>query len=90
MSAYKPSDTAKKLISLLMNAQDLSINHSSRTLALDTIQSCIIFCKARNITNLNDVFDSLSYSIKNQNPQVLKESFEKAENFIIASDLKKK
>lgn len=84
---YTPSDTAKKLIALLNNAKELSIDHSNRILALDTINSCKILKNSRNFNISDDIFDSLIYAIKNYKPEGLLESLNKTEELIIAQDL---
>ena len=89
---YKASDTAKKLIALLINARDLSVYHSNRTLSLGTIESCKILCKSRNFgieDGIIDIFDSLIYSIRSYKPEVLLEEFHKAEEFLIMVDVGK-
>ena len=87
---YQASDTAKKLIALLNNAKELSVDHSNRTLSIDTINSCLILCKSRNFgveDGLPDILDSLLYSIRSYKPEVLLEEFQKAEEFVIMTDI---
>jgi len=89
---YQASDTAKKLIALLNNAKELSVDHSSRTLAIDTINSSLILCKSRNFgieDGLLDILDSLIYAIKSYKPEVLLEEFHKAEEFVVITDIGK-
>jgi hypothetical protein len=87
---YNSSDTAKKIIALLNNAKELSIDHSNRTLAIDTIMSAFILCKSRSFgikDGLIDILKSLIYAIKSYNPEVLLEEFHKAEEFVIITDI---
>ena len=87
---YTASDTVKKLIALLNNASELSVDHSSRTLSLDTISSCLILCKSRKFgieEGIVDILESLIYAIKSYNPQALLEEFHKAEEFVVITDI---
>jgi len=87
---YQASDIVKNLIALLNNAKELSVDHSLRTLAVDTIGSCLLLCKSRNFgieEGLLDIFNSLIYSIKNYKPEVLLEEFNRIEEFILAIDI---
>ena len=86
MPKYNASDTVRKLIVLLNNARELSVNHASRTLALDTIRSCRILCHSRNYNISSNVFDKIEYAIKNYNPQTLSQAFDQAEEEIILFD----
>ena len=89
---YQASDTARKLIALLLNAKQLSVDHSNRSLSLGTIESCKILCKSRNFgikDGIIDIFDSLIYSIRSYKPEVLLEEFHKAEEFVIKIDVGK-
>ena len=86
------SDSCKKLIALISNAQDLSVSHSNRTLALDTIESCKTLCKSRNFgiaDGVVEILDSLIYAIRSYKPEVLLEEFQKVEEFIIIADIGK-
>jgi hypothetical protein len=87
---YNASDTAKKLIALLNNAKELSVAHSNRTLAIDTINSSLILCKSRSFgleEGLPDILESLIYAIRSYKPEVLLEEFHKAEEFVIITDI---
>lgn len=86
MSSYYPSDTARKLIAILNNAKELSINHSRRNLAVDSINSCKILCKSRKFNIPENIFDFLIYSIKNHQRETLLKSFQKVEEYIIVYD----
>jgi hypothetical protein len=91
--SHNASDTAKKLIALLNNAKELSVDHSNRTLAIDTINSCKILCDSRKFgikDGLLDIFDSLIYAIKSYKPEVLLEEFHKVEEFVIIADMGEK
>lgn len=84
------SDTCKQLIALLNNAKELSVDHSNRTLSIDTIQSCTTLCKSRNFgikDGIIDVLESLIYAIKSYKPEVLLEEFQKAEEFVVMADM---
>ena len=88
--SYNASDTAKKLIALLNNAKELSVDHSNRTLAVDTINSSLILCKSRNFgieEGLLDILDSLIYAIRSYQSGTLLEEFNKAEEFVIVTDV---
>ena len=90
--SYNASDTAKKLIALLNNAKELSVDHSNRTLAIDTINSSLILCKSRSFgleEGLPDILESLIYAIRSYKPEVLLEEFHKAEEFIVLLDMGK-
>ena len=87
---YQASDTAKKLIALLNNAKELSVDHSNRTLAIDTINSSLILCKSRSFgieEGLPDILDSLIYAIRSYKPEVLLGEFHKAEEFVVITDI---
>ena len=89
---YRASDTTKKLIALLNNAKELSVDHSQRTLAIDTIYSCMTLCKSRNFgikEGVLDILDSLIYGIRSYKPEVLLEEFHNTEEFIIILDMDK-
>ena len=86
---YVPSLNCKKLIVLLDNAKELSVGHSNRTLAIDSVNSCKILCKSHNFCiddGIMDVLDSLIYAIRSFNPQVLSDKFDEIEEFVVSCD----
>jgi len=90
--AYNASDICRKLIALLINAKELSVDHSSISLAISTIESCKILVNSRNFgvkDGILDVLESLIYSIRSYKPEVLLEEFHKAEEFVIVVDMGK-
>jgi len=87
---FQASDTCRKLIALLNNSKELSVDHSSRTLSIDTINSAKILCNSRNFgikDGILDVLESLSYAIRSYKPEVLLEEFHKVEEFVITLDM---
>lgn len=84
---YYPSPAARKIIALVNNAKDLAINHQKRTVAADVIEACRVFAKGQNFGISDDIFDILSYSIKNKQTQTLMEDFDIAEESIVAFDI---
>ena len=84
--SYKVSDTARKLVALLDNAEKISVKHSNRSLALDTIASCRILCQSRRFNIKDSVWEDLSYAINNYQPARLLYVFQESEEQVLIYD----
>jgi hypothetical protein len=88
MPAYRPSDTAKRMVALLSNAKELAVQRQLRTTSVGVVKACKKLSSEKKFGIPDETFDVLMAGIMEKQSIPLIELFHSVEEAVVSIDLK--